>query len=110
MNAVDIDFSTPIIYALRNLKMPIVKVLLKNERTCLRQASMKYGTPLHLALHNKDFKNAIKILKKLRKSESFSGLLDLNKLDEDGNNPFHVLMRIFNDDVESSRKLAYALL
>ena len=53
------DFSTPIIYALKNGKMPIVKILLKNEKTCLRQASMKYGLPLHIALQNKDFPDTI---------------------------------------------------
>lgn len=71
---------------------------------------MKYGNPLHIALHNKDFKSAVKILKKLKKSEFFNPDLDLNKVDEDGNNPLHILMRIFNDDVENSRKLANALL
>lgn len=71
---------------------------------------MKYGTPLHIALFNKDFKTALKILKKLKKSENFNAMLDINKVDEDDNNPLHILMRIFNEDVENCRKIAFVLL
>ena len=35
VNAVDMDFSTPLIYSLRNKKNQIVKILLKSEKICL---------------------------------------------------------------------------
>jgi hypothetical protein len=35
VNSVDIDFSTPLIYSLRNKKNHIVRILLKNEKICL---------------------------------------------------------------------------
>ena len=68
----DIDFSTPIIYALKHNKIQIAKILLKNDKTCLKQSSMKYGTALHVALSNKHFKNALRILRILKKSNEFN--------------------------------------
>jgi ankyrin repeat protein len=66
VNSVDSDFSTPLIYSLRNKKNQIVKLLLKCEKVSLQQFSMKFGTPLHVAISNKDFKNGHKILKMLK--------------------------------------------
>ena len=66
---------------------------------------MKFGTPLHVALDNKDFKNASKILKTLKKSNGF-----LSRLDDDENTVLHVVMRNFNLDIANSRKIASSLL
>ena len=52
LSVVDHDFSTPVILALRNQRNGVVRVLLEQERVCLRQQSTKYGTALHIALAN----------------------------------------------------------
>lgn len=70
LNSVDIDFSTPLILALKNNRQQIVKLLLNNERICLRQSSLRYGTPLHISILNEDYKNALKIIKALKKSQN----------------------------------------
>ena len=71
LNSVDRDFTTPLILALKNKRMAIVKDLLEQPRTCLRQASMKYGTALHVALSHDDFKVGYKILRMLKGVKDF---------------------------------------
>jgi len=67
---------------------------------------MKYGSPLHVALHNEDFKNALKILKRMKKTDTYHPCKDLNRIDEDGNTPLHLVMKSFNFDVGISIKIA----
>jgi ankyrin repeat protein len=59
---------------------------------------MKYGTALHVALSHEDFKVAKRVFKMLMEVPDFQGSQDLNKVDEDGNTPLHVLMRNFVND------------
>jgi len=99
VNAVDKDFSTPLILALKNKRHNIVKLLLENEKVCLKQSSMKYGTPLHVALSNEDFKNSLRIIRQLKKAKNFTPEQDLNKFDEEGNTPLHIVMKNFNADI-----------
>ena len=68
---------------------------------------MKYGSPLHVALSNKDFKNAYKILKMLKATKSTAFL---TRLDEEDNTVLHIVMRNFNSDIANSRKLTSSLL
>lgn len=68
---------------------------------------MKYGSPLHVALSNKDFKNAYIILKMLKETKSIAFL---TRLDEEENTVLHIVMRNFNSDIENSRKLTSSLL
>ena len=72
LNAVDKDFSTPLILALKNKRHNIVKLLLENDKVCMKQSSMKYDTPLHVALSNEDFKSSLKILRMLKKVKNFA--------------------------------------
>lgn len=67
---------------------------------------MKFGTPLHVSLHNEDFKSALKILKVLKKKDNFQPDQDLNKFDEDGNTPLHLVMKNFSSDIQKSVQLA----
>lgn len=71
---------------------------------------MKYGTPLHVALSNEDFKSSLKILRMLKKAKNFAAEQDLNKFDEEGNTPLHIVMRNFNADIHKSRKIATKLI
>ena len=84
-----------------------MKLLLSCDKLSLEQFSKKYGTPLHVALGNKDFKNAVKILKMLKATKS-NGFL--TRLDEDENTVLHVVMKNFNTDIASCRKIATSLL
>lgn len=110
LNAVDRDFSTPIILALKNKRISIVKLLLEHPKTCLKQSSMKYGTPLHVAIANHEYKLAIKMLRMLKNGKDFSNLQDVNRTDEEGNTSLHLVMRFFNTDSESSSKIAKSLI
>jgi hypothetical protein len=68
---------------------------------------MKFGTPLHVAIANKDFKNGCKILKMFKSSNSTSFL---TRVDEDDNTVMHMVMKNFNTDIAASRKIASTLL
>jgi len=67
---------------------------------------MKYGTPLHVALSNQEFKISYKLLKMLKNIKDFNPVQDLNKMDDDGNNPLHNIMRHFNVDKDMAKKIA----
>lgn len=67
---------------------------------------MKYGTPLHVAIANHEFKVAQKLLRMLKNVKDFN----LNKFDEEGNTSLHILMRNFNSDPELARKIAINLI
>ena len=110
INAVDQDFSTPLILALKNKKFAMINVLLKTRQVCYRQSSMKYGTPLHVALQNEDFKNALKIIKILKANKKQLSQHDINRHDEDGNTPLHLVMRNFQMDISKSIKIARELI
>jgi hypothetical protein len=68
---VDRDFTSPLILALKNKRMAIVRDLLDQPRACLKQSSMKYGTALHVALSLDDFKTANRILRILKSVKDF---------------------------------------
>lgn len=67
---------------------------------------MKYGTPLHVAIANHEFKTALKLLRMLKNIKDFN----LNKLDEEGNTSLHLLMRNFNVDFDLASKIAINLI
>ena len=54
---------------------------------------MKYGTAVHVALHNHDFRLAYKIAKSLLKTKDFDPVKDFNRADADGNTPLHLACR-----------------
>ena len=83
---------------------------MENDKVCLKQSSMRYGTPLHVALSNEDFKNSLKIIRLLKKIKNFTPEQDLNKFDEEGNTPLHIVMKNFNVDIQKSRKIAMTLI
>lgn len=96
--------------ALKNKRKALVNLLLRNEQLCLGLASLKYGTALHVALTNLDFKNAQKILRLLRQQKDFEPATDLNKVDHEGNTPLHLVMKYFNHDLYKSTRLTKTLL
>ena len=110
LNSIDRDFSTPLILAIHHKKYALVKILLDHPKTCLRQSSMKYGTSLHVALSNHEFKTSYKLLKMLRNVRDFNPIQDLNKIDDEGNNPLHITMRIFNKEQVLCSKIALFLI
>ena len=110
LNSIDRDFSTPLILALKNKRMGIVRALMEHPKTCLKQASMKYGTPLHVAVANQEFKTAINIMKLQKQQKDFNFAQEINKLDEEGNTTMHFIMKNFNSDPESSSKIARSLI
>lgn len=60
-----------------------------------------------MALQNKDFKNAMKILKMLKQTKSSSFL---TRIDEDENTVLHIVMKNFSGDIANSRKITTTLL
>jgi len=110
LNSIDRDFSTPLILALRNQKNVIVHLLLDQPKLSLTQQSMKYGTALHVALSSQDFRIAYKIVKQLKQVKDFDAVKDLNRVDNEGNTPLHLVMRYFNSDQQNAKKLSLFLL
>lgn len=95
----------------------MVRLLLDNDKICLRQASLRFGTPIHVALSNQDFKSAMRILNmthRITVSSSSSPedaiAHELDKPDEDGNTAMHVLMQYFGADAEKAQKIATRML
>jgi len=86
-----------------------VRLLLKNPNLSLEQYSMKHGTPLHVSLYNKDFKNSLKIIQ-IMKEPSLKENQYLNRVDEEDNTILHIVMRHFNSDIDKSRRIALGLL
>ena len=76
---------------------------MSNHKIFLNMNSTKYGTALHVALDNKDNELAKKIIRKLKTLPDYNAHQDLTKLDEDGNEPLHIVMKNFNDNIKSSR-------
>jgi len=74
LNSVDRDFSTPLILAMKNKRMGIVRMLLDHPKTCLKQSSMKYGTPLHVVLANHEFNLAVKVMRMMKNIKEFNEL------------------------------------
>lgn len=72
----------------------------------LNQCSINFGTALHVALNNEDLTNAMRILRMIVNGNDFNSQLDLNKIDEDGNTPIHLVMKKFNINVSIAIKLA----
>ena len=101
VNAIDIEFSSPIIYALKNKRQQVIKTLLKVPKLCVKQASVKYGTPMHLALQNRD----VGTIKKLLKFPQ-----DFDKFDEEGNTLMHIVMKHFNEDTSLFKGMAHMLI
>ena len=110
MNSVDRDFSTPIVLALKNKRINIVKMLLDYPKTCLKQSSMKYGTPLHVAVANHEFKLALKILRMTKDLKDYGNFHEINRQDEEGNTVLHLVMRNFNVEPLTTAKLASSLI
>lgn len=71
---------------------------------------MKYGSALHVAIANHEFKFALKIQRMFKSLKDFNPAQDINRLDEDGNSPMHILFRNFNTDPELCGKLAISLI
>lgn len=81
----------------------MTNVLISNQKVYLNMNSTKYGTALHVALDNKDNELAKKIIRKLKLLPGYHAQMDLTKLDEDGNEPLHIVMKNFNDNIKTSR-------
>lgn len=71
---------------------------------------MKYGTSLHVALNNHEFKTSYRLLKMLKEVRDFKPQQDLNKLDDEGNNPLHITLRNFNKEKNLSSKISLFLI
>jgi hypothetical protein len=67
---------------------------------------MKYGTPLHVSISNQEFKIASKIIKLMKNVKDFNPPTDFNKVDEEGNNALHSVMKQFNHDKKLGKKIA----
>lgn len=50
VNQGDEENTTPIIFALKNKKLEVVKYLISLPQTNINKASTKYGCPLHVAI------------------------------------------------------------
>jgi ankyrin repeat protein len=110
LNCIDRDFSTPLILALKNKRTLIINELLEQAKICLRQSSMKYGSPLHVSLSNEEFKISIRLLRLMKSMSDIDYSQDLNKIDEDGNTPMHILMKVFNVDPPMAKKIGVSLI
>lgn len=110
LNSNDRDFSTPLILALTNQKNSLVQLIMSNKKACLTQLSLKYGTALHVALNNQDFRTAFKIMKQICVDNEMNKQKEFNKLDQEENTALHYIMRYFNEDVDLASKLAFFLL
>ena len=77
---------------------------------CLRQLSTKYGTALHVALTNQELRIAWSLLRRMTRSPDFRGVRDLNRADPDGNTPLHLIMRCFDTEDASAKKICKSLL
>jgi ankyrin repeat protein len=110
VNAVDLDFSTPLVLALKHQRNNLVRYLLSHEKICLKQSSQVFGTAIHVCLANQNFKSALKILQKLLQHQNFVAELDLNKMDDDGNTLFHLLFKYFSSDVHLANQIGSILL
>ena len=95
---------------MKNKRSTTVKLLLDHPKTDLKQASMKYGTVLHVCIANHDFSMALKLLKKLKALKDIDHKTEINKVDEEKNTSMHMLMRHFNVDPDSASKVAVALI
>jgi ankyrin repeat protein len=71
---------------------------------------MKYGSPLHVSLSNEEFKISIRLLRQMKSMSDVDYSQDLNKIDEDGNTPMHILMKVFNVDPILSKKIGVSLI
>lgn len=71
---------------------------------------MKYGTVLHVALQNHDFRLSYKMAKNMLKIKDFSPVKEFNRTDSEGNTPLHLVMRYFNNDVHYAKKICLFLL
>ena len=61
---------------------------------------MKYGSAIHVSLANEEFKISIRLLRMMKGSKDIDYQQDLNKIDEEGNTPMHILMKVFAVDPE----------
>ena len=61
---------------------------------------MKYGSAIHVALSNEEFKISIRLLRMMKGVKDIDYHQDLNKIDEEGNTPMHILMKVFAVDTE----------
>ena len=110
LNSIDRDFSTPLLLALKNKRVQLVKMLLEHPKTCTKQSSMKYGGPLHVALANEEIRVALHLLKLQKASKDVNLEHELAKQDEEGNTPLHLAFRVFNLDPENCSKICKILM
>jgi ankyrin repeat protein len=71
---------------------------------------MKYGTAIHVALANEEFKTAVRLLRMMKNAKDIDYRHDLNKIDEEGNTPLHIVMKVFNVDPIMARKISVSLI
>ena len=96
---------------MKNKRIGIVRMLLDHPKTCLKQASMKYGTPLHVVLSNQEFGLSVKVVRMMKNQKEISEIVSqINKIDEEGNTPLHILMRNFSADPDNSAKIGRTLI
>jgi hypothetical protein len=67
--------------------------------------NQRFGSPLHVALNNLDYKNAIIILNSIIKNKK-TYIEAFNYQDEEGNTPLHIIMKNFNIESEKSQKIS----
>jgi ankyrin repeat protein len=104
INSFDFDQTTPLIFALKNQRKNVIKILLENQKTCLTMRNLRFGSPLHVAFNNLDYKSAIIILNSIIKNQKFlsNSIEAFNYQDEEGNTPLHLVMKNFNIESEKS--------
>jgi ankyrin repeat protein len=104
INSFDFDQTTPLIFALKNQRKNVIKILLENQKTCLTMRNLRFGSPLHVAFNNLDYKSAIIILNSIIKNQKVlsNSIEAFNYQDEEGNTPLHLVMKNFNIESEKS--------
>ena len=71
---------------------------------------MKYGSALHVSLLNEEFKISIKLIRMMKSYKDIDYRSDFNKIDEEGNSPLHILMKIYGADPVQANKIVISLI
>ena len=83
------EYQTPLMCAINYKQIDVVKYILKVPQQNFCSHSVRYGSAIHMALRNQEFKTALQIFKK---SPSASATV---QKDFDGNTPLHILFSNF---------------
>ena len=102
----DNEESTPLVLAIKNKRKDVFKYLLSLPYVNINRSSLKYGSPILLAIVTHEYK----LVRRFVQSGENYRFIDLSVQCKDGNNAIHYLFMSYSTNSSQSRSITEMLI